>query len=126
MKTNLIKISMYRISKEFEFCASHQLRHLEEGHPCMRVHGHNYKVIVTFEAKELNKDGFICDYRKLERIKRLLDNGFDHKHLNDFLSFQPSAENIARHIYDLCKVPFPELVSVTVKETDKTAATYEE
>lgn len=117
---------MYRISKEFGFEASHCLKGLEEGHPCLRMHGHSYKVIVTFEAKELNKDGFIIDYRKLEPIKRLLDNVFDHKHLNDFLPFQPSAENIARHIYDICKVQFPDLVSVTVKETDKTAATYEE
>lgn len=117
---------MYKVHKEFEFCASHNLEGLEQGHPCMRVHGHNYKVIVELESETLNEDGFVCDYRKLEPIKRMLDNAFDHKHLNDFLPFQPSAENIAKHIYDLCKPQFPQLVAVTVKETDKTAATYEE
>lgn len=117
---------MYRISKEFGFEASHCLMGLEEGHPCLRQHGHSYKAIFTFAAEELNADGFIIDYRKLEPIKKLLEEAFDHKHLNDFLPFQPSAENIARHLYELCKPHFPELTSVTVKETDKTAATYEE
>jgi len=90
------------------------------------MHGHSYKAIFAFEAEELNKDGFIIDYRKLEPIKKLIDNAFDHRHLNDVLPFQPSAENIARHLYELCKSRFPQLKSVTVKETDKTAATYEE
>lgn len=117
---------MYKISKEFGFCASHSLEGLEQGHPCMRVHGHNYKVTIHLQSETLNEDGFVCDYRKLEPIKRMLDTAFDHKHLNDFLTFQPSAENIAKHIYDLCKAQFPQLKAVTVKETDKTAATYEE
>ncbi len=90
---------MYKVSKEFDFCASHCLKGLEKNHPCMRTHGHNYKVIIEMESEELNDNGFVLDYRDMEPIKKFFNDGFDHKHLNDFLPFQPSAENIARHIY---------------------------
>ena len=116
---------MFKITKEFEFCASHNLCDLEDGHPCMRVHGHNYKVIVELESETLNKDGFVCDYRKFEPIKKMLDEQFDHRHLNDFLPFQPSAENIAKHLFEIIIVTFPQLKAVTVSETPKTFARYE-
>ena len=116
---------MFKISKEFEFCASHSLINLEEGHSCMRIHGHNYKVIIELQAEKLNKDGFVCDYRKFDPIKKMLDEQFDHRHLNDFLAFQPSAENIAKHIFEIVAVTFPQLQAVIVSETPKTFARYE-
>jgi len=116
---------MYTITKEFNFSASHALEDLEPGHPCMRVHGHNYKVTIELKSQSLNDDGFVCDYRKFEPIKQLLDKGFDHKHLNDFLDFQPSAENIAQHLFDLIAPHFPLLSAVIVSETDKTFARYD-
>ena len=48
---------MNTISKEFHFSASHQLFGLKEGHPCGRLHGHNY-IVKIFLSGEPNKDGF--------------------------------------------------------------------
>ena len=50
---------MYIITKEFAFSASHQLTHLVDGHPCARVHGHNYIIVVELSAEELNEQGFV-------------------------------------------------------------------
>lgn len=114
---------MYKISKEFSFDASHQLLGLLPGHKCMRLHGHTYTVIVELRSQVLNSVGFVTDYNLLDPMKKYIDNYFDHRHLNDVME-QPTAENLAKFLYEMFKPAFPQLYSVTVKETPKTAATY--
>ena len=87
----------YSISKEFNFSASHQLHGLREGHPCGRVHGHNYIVKVTLTGSNLDEHGFLLDYNDLKPFGAWLDDSIDHRHLNDVLSFQPTAENMAQY-----------------------------
>ena len=116
---------MYKISKQFAFSASHILEGLPSDHPCARLHGHNYIVIVHLKAKDLNEVGFVKDYRALSLIKDFIDEKFDHRHLNDVLSFNPTAENMAKYFYDTFKKDIPELYAVEVSETPKTSAIYE-
>lgn len=116
---------MYTISKEFHFSASHQLMGLPAEHPCSNMHGHNYKVRVILQSATLNQNGFVVDYRDLEPIKTYIDVTMDHKHLNDVLSVNPTAENIAKAIFRLWQKKFPQMVAVEVSETDKTWARYE-
>ena len=117
---------MYRISKEFSFSASHQLKGLPDKHPCSRLHGHNYKVIFEFEAKELDKNGFVIDFNELKPIGKFLDSYLDHRHLNDIVGFNdnPTSEVIAFFLYHKYKKFFAPLCAVTVKETEKTSARY--
>ncbi|MEM9044399.1 MAG: 6-carboxytetrahydropterin synthase QueD [Pseudomonadota bacterium] len=115
---------MYRISKEFHFSASHQLDHLDTNHPCARMHGHNYIVVVELAGAEVNHDGFVRDYHELAALKAYIDDAFDHRHLNDVLNVATTAENLARHFYDWCKERWPETAAVKVSETPKTWAEY--
>lgn len=114
---------MYTISKRFEFSASHQLKGLAEGHPCSRLHGHNYIVEFVLESTELDERGFVRDYGDLKPVKQYLDDTHDHRHLND-LYIQPTAENIAYGLWFHFHLTFPELVAVRVSETPKTWAEY--
>lgn len=116
---------MYKISKEFAFSASHILDGLYDCHPCSRLHGHNYVITVHLKAKELNSVGFIKDYRELDSIKKYIDENLDHRHLNDILPFNPTAENIAKFLYDKFVIEIPEIYAVEVSETPKTSAIYE-
>ena len=118
---------MYTISKGFQFSAGHHLEGLPEEHPCTRPHGHNYEVIVILESDLLNENGFVLDYRELKSVKDYLDQVFDHRYLNDFLPFNPTAENIAKHLYYQFNALIGShlLKAVKVKETPKTEATYE-
>lgn len=116
---------MYTIKKDFMFSASHVLNCLAEGHPCSRMHGHNYQVTVELKSDKLNEAGFVVDYRELSGIKDWIDGVLDHKHLNDVLPIQPSAENLAHYLFQVWKKAYPLLVSVTVSETPKTSARYE-
>jgi 6-pyruvoyltetrahydropterin/6-carboxytetrahydropterin synthase len=115
---------MYRISKEFHFSASHQLRHLPADHQCARLHGHNYVVVVDLCAAELNADGFVRDYQELAALKAYIDGTFDHRHLNDVFEGHTTAENLARHFYDWSRARWPEVSAVRVSETPKTWAEY--
>ena len=115
---------MYIISKEFSFDAAHHLLGLPPEHPCSRVHGHTYTVIIELASIKLNEVGFVVDYRKLSIVKDFIDSALDHKDLNDFLPMNPTAENIAKYLYDLFKERIPQLSSVSVKETPKTIAKY--
>jgi len=116
---------MFTIRKEFAFSASHVLANLPEDHPCSRVHGHNYIVTVELKDKKLNDAGFVCDYRALEPIKKYIDETLDHRHLNEVLPGQPSAELIAKTIYWKFKPMFKQLCAVEVSETPKTKARYD-
>lgn len=115
---------MYKISKEFHFSASHILEGLPEGHQCGRLHGHNYVVVIHLQCSQLDSTGFVQDYGELDNIKTWIDKVLDHQHLNDVFDFNPTAENIARHIYMLFADNYPMLKAVEVKETPKTSAIY--
>jgi len=120
---------MYTITKEFTFDAAHKLLGLPPGHKCSQLHGHTYTVIIELKSKELDIKGFVVDYNDLKRVKDFIDEMFDHKCLNDNYPFDrlnPTAEHIAGYIYRVFEKIYPQLSAVTVKETAKTSARYEE
>ena len=94
-------------------------------HPCAQLHGHNYIVTVHLKSEQLNHVGFVKDYRDLENVKKYIDDVLDHRHLNDVLPFNPTAENLAKYLFDVFKKDIPELYAVEVSETPKTTAIYE-
>jgi len=116
---------MFKITKEFTFSASHQLCGLAEDHPCARLHGHNYSVLIELSCSELNPNGFVRDYRELNALKDYIDEQIDHHHLNEiFESDMVTAEFLAKHFYDWCHLRWPETTAVGVSETPKTWAEY--
>jgi 6-pyruvoyltetrahydropterin/6-carboxytetrahydropterin synthase len=115
---------VYRISKQFQFSASHILEGLPDEHPCSRLHGHNYSVELVLESETLSDVGFIVDYNELKEFDDLLRERYDHRHLNDVVSFQPSAELLARHFYLMAKERWPQLVRTRLSETGTTLAEY--
>lgn len=116
---------MFQISKSFSFSASHQLKYLPDSHPCARMHGHNYEVVIVLASKTLNSDGFVRDYRELSALKDYIDETLDHRHLNDVLGDnQVTAEQLAKHLFEWAYARFPETVCIRVSETPKTWAEY--
>ena len=116
----------YTIEKDFAFSASHVLLGLPEGHQCGRLHGHNYVVRVRLTGEQLQGPGFLYDYGNLAPVKALLDEAVDHRHLNDWMDANPTAEALAyvlgRTIPTLLDLPPGVTVAVGVSETPKTWA----
>ena len=118
---------MYTIAKQFEFSASHQQSQLPEGHPCARLHGHNYVAELILHTEKLDSVGFVIDFGELKPFKRIIDDELDHRHLNDILPGFTSSECLAQWLYDRAKALWPDLVyAVRVSETPKTWAEYRE
>lgn len=125
---------MFTDVKAFAFSASHQLHGLPEGHQCGRGHGHNYVVELELTGETLDAYGFVLDYGELAPFKAYIDRNLDHRHLNDVYDFQPSAELLARHLYDTAAVLLKDkidrqpagtrIAAVRVRETPKTCAEY--
>lgn len=107
---------MYYVSKRMEIAGSHQLA-LSYESKCSNIHGHNWIVTVYCRAEKLNADGMVCDFT---RIKERIHDALDHRHLNDVLPFNPTAENIARWITE----QIPECYKATVQESEGNTAAY--
>lgn len=56
------------------------LGHRQPKHPghCSLIHGHNWEIQITFEAKEPDENGFIVDFGELHYIKDWIDENLDH------------------------------------------------
>ncbi len=118
---------MFTIAKMFNFDASHQLTGLPEGHKCMRLHGHSYRVELILRSPVLDKHSFVVDYGDLVPFEQYIKEHLDHQHLNDVLECPTTAEEIARHLYRVAwKLWTNCAITVRVSETPKTWASYNE
>ena len=114
---------MFVITKEFHFSAAHVLAGLPDGHPCGRMHGHNYRVVLEFTGDVLDPAGMVRDYTALGWVRDWIDAHWDHRVLNDALELT-TAEALARTLYDVVRPSEASLTAVTIHETPSTSATY--
>jgi len=120
----------YTIGKRFEFSASHVLTLVPENHKCRRLHGHNYEVEVVCGAGDLDERGMVVDYFDLDPVKRFIDDTIDHRHLNDVVPGEPTAERLAAWLYEslvggvLDAEVAARVTAIRVHETPKTWAEY--
>ena len=125
---------MYEVTVDAGFSSGHYLR--EYRGKCENPHGHNYKVRVTLQGRELDHSGLLLDFKELKNVLRPVVEYLDHKMINDlepFTTVNPSAENLARYFYDETSKQLSAMTSgrvhvkdCTIFETDTSAATYYE
>ena len=131
---------MYRVTRELTFCYGHRLLQYEG--KCRHLHGHNGRVAITLAADRLDALGMVLDFSLLKRVVGgWIDAQFDHKmllHRDDpvlpflrqqgepvfVLDVNPTAENIARLIYEFAAAQGFPVVEVQVRETDTCFASY--
>lgn len=119
---------MFEVQKTFRFEAGHQL--VSHEGVCRRPHGHSYMITVHVRGESLHEAGaqtnMLCDFHALSAaVQPILNEFFDHQWLNETLRTDaPTAEFIARWIYDKLKPSLPLLYSITVAETDRCSVTY--
>ena len=92
---------MFEVTIEETFAAGHALRNYRG--KCENVHGHNYRCQVTVEGSDVDENGLLVDFVELKKIVHSVLDRLDHQWLNDYPPFDkinPSAENIAKYIFD--------------------------
>lgn len=119
---------MFRLSVETMISAAHYLNQYEG--PCSTVHGHNWKIIIEVQSDILNDTGMVIDFKDLSDMAGETAARFDHVTLNNvepFNRINPTAEHMARYIYEEMQKKLPAHVAmskVSVWETEKYLVEY--
>ena len=136
---------MYTIRKQFKMELAHQLTHAFSKCCSSQVHGHSYICELFFTSEELNKDGMVIDFGEVkQRIGKYIES-WDHclvmssnmsqeylktlkKYNKNFkiVNYNPTAENMAKDMFDYVKKYIPELEMVRLYETATGWAEYYE
>lgn len=120
--------TMFTIKKTFPFEASHQLVH--HNGKCSRIHGHSYKLTVELVSPHLISSGpqtnMVEDFSHISiSVKKLIHSHLDHYHLNDTLNTDsPTAEFIARWIFQTLRPALPLMTAVILQETETASVEY--
>lgn len=132
--------STYRVTKRIDFCYGHRLLRYEG--KCKNLHGHNGLVEIELESASLDDRGMVIDFEEIKRgIKSWIDAELDHRMIlckddpiiaclrerqEPFVAvdFNPTAENIARLIFDYAASRGFPVVQVRLWETPTSFAAY--
>lgn len=131
---------MFRVTREIEFCYGHRLLRYEG--KCRHLHGHNGRAVITLEGEELDSRGMLVDFADIKQhVQRWIDDHLDHNMLlcrDDplvgvllergervhVMDENPTAENIARLIFDHARGAGLPVVEVVLWETEHCFSTY--
>ena len=131
---------MFSVTREITFCYGHRL--LDYDGKCRHLHGHNGRAAITLAADRLDALGMVLDFSLLKRVVGgWIDAQLDHKmllHRDDpvlpflrqhgepvhVLDVNPTAENIAKLIFDYAAGQGFPVVEVKLWETENCCATY--
>jgi len=131
---------MFRVTREISFCYGHRL--LNYDGKCRHLHGHNGKAVITLEAATLDQRGMLIDFGDIKReVQTWIDDNLDHNMILcredpllplliergervHVMDQNPTAENIARVIFERAKEAGLPVIEVILWETDRCPAAY--
>lgn len=133
---------MFRVAREIEFCYGHRL--LNYDGKCKNLHGHNGKAVIILEGEQLDDRGMLVDFSDIKaQVSSWIDANLDHRMILNYadpvvkflqqqgepiylIDANPTAENIAKLIFDFAKSQNLPVAEVSLWETFKSYATYRE
>ena len=131
---------MFSVTREITFCYGHRL--LDYDGKCRHLHGHNGRAVITLATPALDALGMVMDFSHLKHVVGgWIDDHLDHRmllHRDDpvlpllkqqgepvfVMDVNPTAENIARLIFEFTASQGFPVVEVQLWETDTCYASY--
>ena len=131
---------MFRVTREIDFCYGHRL--LNYDGKCKYLHGHNGRAIITIESAALDERGMVLDFSDIKNVvSAWIDERLDHRMVLQktdpvvpllqkmgeplfLMDENPTAENIARLIFDFTASRGFPIVECQLWETPRCFATY--
>jgi 6-pyruvoyltetrahydropterin/6-carboxytetrahydropterin synthase len=132
--------AMFRVTRQIDFCYGHRL--LNYDGKCKHLHGHNGRAVIAIEAPELDHRGMVLDFSDIKRVvSNWIDENLDHRMLLNrddpaipalqamgepmfLMDSNPTAENIAKLIFDFTAAQGFPIVECRLWETPNCFATY--
>lgn len=133
---------MYKVTKLIHFCYGHRL--LDYEGKCRYLHGHNAQVEIELSSSTLDRRGMVVDFNEVkQKLQAWIDSNWDHKLLLNkadpilpqltsakeplvILESNPTAETLARLLFERAKAEGFPVTSVKLWETPTSFATYNE
>lgn len=131
---------MFRLTQEIDFCYGHRL--LNYSGKCRHLHGHNGRAVIVLEGEQLDERGMLVDFSDIKSsLRHWIEEHLDHRMILSvddpvvpylqqlgeplhLIERNPTAENIARLIYERARAfGFP-VIEVSLWETVRSCATY--
>jgi len=124
---------IYKIVKTIDFCYGHRLLNYEG--KCRHLHGHNGLLEVELCSNALDSRGMVMDFADIRNVvKSWVDENLDHKMLLNredpvartlvdlgeevyLMEDNPTAENIAKHIYEAIRTQGINIAKIKLWET---------
>lgn len=131
---------MYTVTRLIHFCYGHRLLNYEG--KCRYLHGHNGQVEIELGSEQLDARGMVRDFEEIKQtIQTWIDRELDHKMLLNrkdpvvpvlqkmgeplsLMDENPTAEAIARLIFDYAAAQGLPVTEVRMWETDRSVASY--
>lgn len=132
----------YAVTKVIDFCYGHRL--LNYNGKCRHLHGHNGQLEIDVASETVDALGMVVDFGQIrDVVKTWIDANLDHRMLlckDDpvlptlqamgeplyLMDENPTAENIAKHIYQYARQQGLPVKEVRLWETPSSYATYRE
>jgi 6-pyruvoyltetrahydropterin/6-carboxytetrahydropterin synthase len=131
---------MFQVSREIDFCYGHRL--LNYDGKCRYLHGHNGRAVITIESATLDGRGMVLDFSDIKKgVSTWIDENLDHRMILNrddparpfleklgeplfLIDENPTAENIAKLIYEYGRRQGFPILEVSLWETPRCMATY--
>ena len=131
---------MYSVTRLIHFCYGHRLLNYQG--KCRYLHGHNGRVEIELSSEGLDRRGMVRDFEEIKQtIQTWIDRELDHKMLLNrkdpvvailqkageplyLMDENPTAEAIARLIFDYATAQALPVTEVRMWETDRSVASY--
>ena len=131
---------MFRVTREIDFCYGHRLLNYEG--KCRYLHGHNGRAVISIEGEKLDDRGMVLDFSDIKKsVSTWIDDNLDHRMILNradpivpilqkmgepvyLIDENPTAENIAKLIFEQTRLLDVPIVEVRLWETPRCYATY--
>lgn len=133
---------MYSVTRVIHFCYGHRLLNYEG--KCRHPHGHNGRLEIALSSPKLNSLGMVMDFEEIKsKIQKWVDHELDHRMILNkkdplvgllkemgepvyLLEENPTAEAIARLVFQYAKSQKLPVSEVKLWETPQSFACYYE
>lgn len=133
-------VPTYSVTRVIDFCYGHRL--LRYAGECRHLHGHNGRLEIDIVASSTDERGMVVDFADIrDRVKTWIDANLDHRmilhredplvpvlqeqgELHYTIDVNPTAENIAAHIYAQVASDDWPVAEVRLWETPNSYAAY--
>lgn len=87
-------------------------------------HAHDFKYKIFLKG-QLNAEGFLVDFREVEKLLNIINARLENKILNEIIP-PATTEVLAIYLFEEIKKTFPQIYKIELNEKENYGAIYEE